>query len=817
MNHPIRRVAQSIFTALGLAVALMANASAETRVDPPKWISEVPVLRSGNAESFQFRANMEMFGIHLIAYVSWAPPDHRAVILCDGSDGLPLLISVDGHAWTYDLVSGQILRGKDEPSFEVRVKNERVDFAFGTKPAGQSGSIHVDFASIFSRKSAALQTTEDSKGRVATFASSESEGTLRVTSSNPPRPTSVLFVIPSANPPARIEFDAFRFGAPIPQWHHSLDTEALVRDVPYCDMEDMKDFPKEKQEMLEASKHLMLAGATFLIRPAIHDLGARQKLEGLSVKIDFKQMELHEKLLSKAWLGALKHQGIDPAKLAAGPMPIDGARAAADAAPETSKTPNGLNPALVVIDLGRVFAGHPEMEKAQREFTARFASDNEARQGEIAIAKKLAGEVAELDGKLANSDLGEIQKKELARLREDKDAEVRRINERTAAVNTAMEKWKAAKHDEIVKNIESALHGLSNGGESVIVLDKSASSSNKVPAVVFSSEAMEISEKALEAIRSGKPISPDVIKNVPRKLRIAGVDLYKVFNSVHQTTEVNDKIDEVVRSSNAEIKARMDSLTVLMNEVNRLASEVQQTGLDDPQKEEKKKVLNEKAKLLQKGDEELKKVESARDRQFTEIKEAGMVRVPREMQKAVAELARKAGADLVLDSTGQNSGGVAMALHFKGIPDWTESVIEKMNSASLEAKSPDDAPLNQTISSEKLRFGILDFQRVLSGTPAGEAFKRKEAETTAKLKELAAKEDNEQNAKDAIFNEGRAALDSIVAAANNVIAAQKGAPDFNIVFEIGGKTDNGTPLAVSYDHVPDLTEMVIKALTEKGQ
>src|SRR5580704_17169807 len=118
MNRLCRQIARSGLTVITLTFALIANADAEAPADHPKWISQVPVLASGDPKSFQFRANFEMLGIRMIAYVSWAPPDHRCVILSDGRDGLPLMLSVGGDAWIYDLIGGQILHCKSEPKFE---------------------------------------------------------------------------------------------------------------------------------------------------------------------------------------------------------------------------------------------------------------------------------------------------------------------------------------------------------------------------------------------------------------------------------------------------------------------------------------------------------------------------------------------------------------------------------------------------------------------------------------------------------------------------------------------------------------------------
>jgi hypothetical protein len=59
----------------------------------------------------------------------------------------------------------------------------------------------------------------------------------------------------------------------------------------------------------------LLAGeATFLIRPALHESALRKELEQRFGTLNFKQIELHENLLKKAWLRALERQRCEPAK-----------------------------------------------------------------------------------------------------------------------------------------------------------------------------------------------------------------------------------------------------------------------------------------------------------------------------------------------------------------------------------------------------------------------------------------------------------------------------------------------------------------------
>jgi hypothetical protein len=175
-------------------------------------------------------------------------------------------------------------------------------------------------------------------------------------------------------------------------------------------------------------------------------------------------------------------------------------------------------------------------------------------------------------------------------------------------------------------------------------------------------------------------------------------------------------------------------------------------------------------------------------------------------------LAQEAGADLVLDSTNQNTSSVSMVFRMAGVPNWTETVIAMVNSGSQKARGNDDAPGKRTASTEHLRFGVFDFKKVIDHVPAGDALKRKDAEINERLKELGAKGDDSSASKADIHREGVAFMASIASTVDHAME-----PDYNIVFESGGKSENGAPLMVSDHDIPDLTEELINKLRNEKQ
>jgi hypothetical protein len=321
MKHRSHGTGRTIVTALAFVTSLFAfaSASAQSVKDSPDWLSRVAPLRCGDKTSFQFRVQEDALFLSLSLYVSWAPPNHRCVIVCDRADGLPVLIAVDGEAWIYDLIGGQILHLAAEPVFELYVGDDKqLTVGGGFLATDRRDTIRVDFASVFNQPdpAAKLEFSRNDKKRTATLSYGPASGLLQVTAADPPRPTDFTVTTSESTPPSKIQLHAFRFGARQPAWHRALDSAALAREAPLLDLKQSIDLPPEKQDLLDLFNKLIAAGATFLVRPALRDESVRRRIESGPVKLNFDQIQLHEKLLHEAWRQALQHQGFDPAKFA---------------------------------------------------------------------------------------------------------------------------------------------------------------------------------------------------------------------------------------------------------------------------------------------------------------------------------------------------------------------------------------------------------------------------------------------------------------------------------------------------------------------
>lgn len=296
------------------AAHALAAATEQTSVPLPSWLAEVPAMKSGDARPFQFRCRVEMPPIRLTVYVSWAPPNHRSIIFCDASDGLPLIVVCDGDGWMYDLVGGQIVHYKSEPKFDLHVTGDHAAMAWGLTKSTEPWGIYLDIESFMSTNTATAKATEEAIGRTLTIITQRgSKGVLQVTTADPPLPTRFVLAVPST-PPGKIECDGIRFDDTTRQWDHPLDVEKLQKEVPYLDAADLKDVPQDKQAQQEITRQLLFGGASFLIRPSLHDPTLREKLGKITEKLDYRELELHERLLKKAWLRALEHQACEPAK-----------------------------------------------------------------------------------------------------------------------------------------------------------------------------------------------------------------------------------------------------------------------------------------------------------------------------------------------------------------------------------------------------------------------------------------------------------------------------------------------------------------------
>lgn len=312
----LKRSKITLHVVLAFLAALAVNAKAEDKI--PSWILGVPWLHEWGNRSFQFRVDYQTPAEQLIAYVSWAPPDRRCLILTDRVDGLPIMIAVDGRVWLYDVIGGQILLIRAEPELRVGMKGDEFQCQIGMRADfpdfASKTTLDIDLTSIIVR--CARKTPEgllvNSEERIAKFRHKDTEAALMVTGQDTPLPFMFSFETGDDSRFAKLKFDSFGFEKPLPDWHRSVDQVALVKSVPVVAVADAAQMAPEAQDRLHKVQGLLKGRGLFILRPALRDAKLREAIEKNSpIKLDFEAMKANDEKLSDPWRKALRQQGIE--------------------------------------------------------------------------------------------------------------------------------------------------------------------------------------------------------------------------------------------------------------------------------------------------------------------------------------------------------------------------------------------------------------------------------------------------------------------------------------------------------------------------
>jgi len=301
-----------------IAAFCMAAVTAKAAEEGVPWLNQIAPMRTGAARSFQFRVDIDCMAEQLVAYVSWAPPDRRCVVLCDRVDGLPLMIAVDGRVWMYDLIGGQILLIRGEPQLLARIIGDDFQSRYGLRadfPDDDSRiTINFEPAAIitcFARQSP-QGFTVDADNQVASAAHGIALATFSVDKKNPGQPTSFDLEMADANRKVSFRFDSFVFGQDIPAWHHPVNQEALAKHVPIVAVADAKMLSPEAQERLAKFRGLWNGGGAFILRSALRDDVLLRAIEANSpIKLDFDEIRANHEKLKAVWRAALSEQGFN--------------------------------------------------------------------------------------------------------------------------------------------------------------------------------------------------------------------------------------------------------------------------------------------------------------------------------------------------------------------------------------------------------------------------------------------------------------------------------------------------------------------------
>jgi len=164
-----------------------------------------------------------------------------------------------------------------------------------------------------------------------------------------------------------------------------------------------------------------------------------------------------------------------------------------------------------------------------------------------------------------------------------------------------------------------------------------------------------------------------------QNVRIAFVDLDKVFNEFYKTKLADAQLKEQVEDFQSERKQMHGEYLKLQEEFNKLREQSTSMLLAD---EERTRLTNEAAEKLsaiRQMENKLRATDESRRKQVEEQGRRMRKRISDEIMENVRAYATTQGLDAVIDSSGQSLNGVPAVIYAHSRVDITETMIEYLN------------------------------------------------------------------------------------------------------------------------------------------
>ena len=163
------------------------------------------------------------------------------------------------------------------------------------------------------------------------------------------------------------------------------------------------------------------------------------------------------------------------------------------------------------------------------------------------------------------------------------------------------------------------------------------------------------------------------------KLKIATVDMQKLFKEYHRTTEEQQKFSEEFARIQKENNERLLGLRELEEELQVLKKKVEDPTLGANVKHEKSREFQLKLDEAKAMDRERREFLGRRTRALELKKQASMQGILEEIRKRIVDHSKKEDFDFVIDKSGLSANQVPFLLYTKDAADITATLLADLN------------------------------------------------------------------------------------------------------------------------------------------
>ena len=177
-----------------------------------------------------------------------------------------------------------------------------------------------------------------------------------------------------------------------------------------------------------------------------------------------------------------------------------------------------------------------------------------------------------------------------------------------------------------------------------------------------------------------------------QQLKVATVDMQKLFKDYHRTEEEQQKFSEEFARIQKENNERLTGIRKIEEELQVLKKKFDDPTLAEQVKREKSKEFQLKLDEAKARDRERREFLSRRTRALELKKQASMQGILEEISKRIADHSKKEDFDFVFDKSGRSANQVPFLLYHKDAIDITAAMLKELNSDAPDAPETPAAP-----------------------------------------------------------------------------------------------------------------------------
>jgi outer membrane protein len=164
-----------------------------------------------------------------------------------------------------------------------------------------------------------------------------------------------------------------------------------------------------------------------------------------------------------------------------------------------------------------------------------------------------------------------------------------------------------------------------------------------------------------------------------QRLKIATVDMERLFNEYHKTTSVQRDINIERARIQKDNNLRLKDIRDIDDSLQKIREQLKDTELGDKKRQD---LRQEAGDLSQDGihkERERSEFLERRNRTLSEKMTKQMRSILVKIQRVVSERAKAGNYDYIFDQSGNSNQGIPFVLHARDTTDLTDSLLEEIN------------------------------------------------------------------------------------------------------------------------------------------